>query len=136
MIKNKWIRLTAGTILGGFAGVSLNSSILPVVLTSVGFGDGFFIRWALGDYAAYSGLVWAVGGWSVAKAGFPKAGAIILGLLGIITGALLVAVTFHAQISIIVAGGVTGGVYGAIGGLLLGTILHQNDEAVEIGPED
>ena len=124
MIKRKWLRLTLGTILGGLAGLSLTSSILPAAVAATGVADSFFIRYALSDYAAHTTLVWAVGGWAVAKTGYPKFGAIILGLVGTISGVLLTIAALKATAALLLIGGLTGGFYGLIGGLLLGNVLQ------------
>jgi hypothetical protein len=134
MIKSKGIRLLLGTILGGFAGLSMTSSVLPTVLAMMGIGDSIFNRWILADYAAHSTLVWAVGGWAVVKMDNPKFGSLILGLVGAVSGALLMYVGFgqdQQQVELMLAGGVTGAGYGAIGGLLLGTVLRGPGEPAD-----
>ncbi|MBE0599616.1 MAG: hypothetical protein IH614_20440, partial [Desulfuromonadales bacterium] len=73
MIRKNAFRYFLGTLLGGFAGLSLTSSVLPSAFAGVGMIDQLFARWALSDYAAHTVLVWAVGGWAVARAGFPQA---------------------------------------------------------------
>ncbi len=128
MIKQKWIRLTLGAILGGFAGLSLTSSVLPTIVSTLGGGDSFFIRWALSDYAAHTTLLWAVGGWSVAKVGIPRAGAVILGVVGLCSGLLLGGVALGTQATLLLTTGLGGGAYGVLGGLLLGGMLRSDSE--------
>ncbi|WP_432822921.1 hypothetical protein [Trichloromonas sp.] len=123
MIKKWWFRYTLGTVLGGFAGLSLSSSVLPSVVSSVVEVESFFIRYALGDYAVHAALVWAFAGWVVAKTGVPKIAPIILGAVGLGSGFLLGYVGFGIESNLIIVCGVAGGGYGVIGGLLLGNVL-------------
>jgi hypothetical protein len=125
MMRKNWVRLTIGTVLGGFAGLSLTATILPTILASISMGDSMFIRWQLADYAAHSVLVWAIGGWGVAKVGDQKAGALILGLVGLSVGALLCLGVFGSAPKILAAMTLGGAAYGAVGGLLLGRILEK-----------
>ncbi len=125
MIKKNWFRLTLGTILGGFAGLSLTTSVLPLSLSLATGAESFFVRWTLGEYAAHSALIWAVGGWAVGKVGFPKAGALILALVGLASSLILCGIALGTDVKILVTAGLAGTFYGFIGGLLLGTVLQK-----------
>lgn len=131
MIKRRWVRLTLGVILGGAAGLSFNSSILPMAISTLGSTDSFFVRWALGEYAAYMTLLWAIGGWAVAKTGIPKAGAVILGIVGVASGLFLCYLALGTEMSLLLISAIAGGVYGLVGGALLGRILQGDDGTAE-----
>lgn len=125
MIKRPWLRKTLGTILGACAGLSLTSSILPAAFAGVGIADSFYTRWMIGEYAAPAVLVWAVGGWAVARVGMPKAGMLILGLVGALSGLLISSAGFGSGLPVLATGGIAGAFYGLVGGLLLGHILQD-----------
>lgn len=135
MIKQRWFRYVLGLVLGGFAGLSLASSVLPAVISSVVVVESFFIRYALGDYAGYAALVWAVGGFMVARTGVPKMAPFILGGVGLVTGLLLGYVGFGTGSNLVIICGVAGGGYGVIGGLLLGSVLAPPAEIDEVEPD-
>jgi hypothetical protein len=135
MIKNRMIRLGLGTILGGFAGLSLTSSILPTVLSTIGVGDPFFNRFALSGYAAHVTLVWALGGWISVRLDSPKLAMTVLGLVGVISGVALVMLSIGSSTSLLLAGGIAGGLYGMVGGLLIGTVF-RTPESHSSGPEE
>jgi MFS family permease len=138
MIKNRMIRLGIGTILGGFAGLSLTSTILPTVLSTLGIGDPFFNRFALSGYAAHVTLAWAFGGWVSVRLDRPKLAMTVLGLVGVISGIALVVLSFGSSTSLLLAGGIAGGLYGLVGGLLIGTVFRtpedQQTSSEEKGP--
>lgn len=125
--SKKILRLAGGVILGGFAGLSLTSSVLPGALSVAAQLDSFFVRWKLSDFAAHTSLVWAIGGWAVVKTGIPRAGALILGLLGLVSGALLAMGSFGNDLKLIALSALAAGFYGAIGGMLLGRVLCSSD---------
>jgi len=124
MFRRKWLRYTIGVILGGAAGLSLTSTILPMALSAAGMGESFPIRWALADYAAHTVIAWAVGAWLVARTGTPRTGAVILGAAGLASGALLCGLAFGTEPSWLLFTAVAGGAYGTVGGLLLGHVLQ------------
>lgn len=125
MIKNKPLRYLLGILLGGMAGLSFCLSVLPVALQMAGAGEQGFIGLVLSRYAVYSAMIWAVGGLSVARAGFLKAGMIIMGLVGMTTGGLLVGMAIQASGSFLAAGILSGLVYGLVGGMILGRIMTR-----------
>lgn len=121
------LKLVGGVILGGFAGLSLTSSVLPGALSVGAQLDNFFVRWKLSDFAAHTSLVWAVGGWAVVKTGIPRAGVLILGALGLISGVLLAVGAFGSDLKLVALSAIAGGCYGAVGGLLIGKVLGGSD---------
>lgn len=123
MIKNKLVRYLLGALLGGLAGLSFCISILPVALQLVGAGDQAYAVAALTEFAPYSALLWAVGGLSVARAGFLKAGMVIMAVVGLSAGLLLVARGIAPQGPFLMAGALSGLVYGLVGGMILGRVL-------------
>jgi di/tricarboxylate transporter len=125
MIKKPFIRHLMGLFLGGLAGLSFCISILPVALEITGAGTQAYLGMILSQYALYSALLWAVGGWSVARAGFMKAGVIIMAAVGVSSGGLLVARGIMPDPRYLLAGCLAGLVYGLVGGLLLGRVLSR-----------
>jgi hypothetical protein len=123
MISKTPLRYLLGTFLGAMAGLSFCLSILPVALELVGAGDQAFLGMVLSRFAVYSALVWGVGGFSTARAGFLKAGMITMGLVGVTTGGLLVGLAIQASVSFLAAGILAGLFYGVVGGMVLGRIL-------------
>lgn len=130
MINKRWLRLILGAILGGCAGLSLTTTILPLALSVAGLKEDFMVRWDLGGYAAHSVLVFAFGGWLVARIGSNRLGPVLLGAIGIACGGALGLVVYPGELEWAMFMAVAAGAYGAIGGLLLGLIL-QSPEAKE-----
>jgi ABC-type cobalamin transport system permease subunit len=124
MIKNPRIRLLLGIVLGGFAGVSLCVSILPLVLQMIGAGDQTALAYQLAPYIPHAALVWAVGGWAVARTGITVAGATILSIVGLVSGTLLAYFGLGSEARLLGGGAFGGAFYGFLGGLILGRILE------------
>lgn len=125
MIRNSLFRHLLGALLGGLAGLSFCLSILPVALEMGGAGDQVFLTAVLAPYALYSAMLWAVGGWATARAGFLTAGVIIMAVAGLASGALLVVRGIAPDPGFLAAGAAGGLVYGLVGGLLLGRVLAR-----------
>ena len=125
MIRNNPLRYLLGAFLAGLAGLSFCISVLPVALQIAGAGTQDYLGVILSQYAVYAALIWAVGGWSTARAGFLKAGMIIMGLVGVATGLILVAWGITPEPGYLAAGGLSGLVYGLVGGMILGRILEK-----------
>jgi hypothetical protein len=119
------LRPTAAVILGGFAGLSLTSNIIPSALSFAGIMDSFSARWDLGGYAVYSATVWAVGGWAAQKTGDKKLGAIILGSVGLASGLLFTGAGIGTETSTLLTGGGAALLYGAVGGMIIGDALRN-----------
>lgn len=118
-------RAVGATLLSSFAGLSLTSNIIPSALSMVGIQDSFTVRWALGGFAVYSMMAWAVGGWAAQKTGNKWLGAIILGLVGLATGLLFTGVGVGTNLKIMLAGGGAALLYGAIGGMIIADALQS-----------
>jgi len=124
-LKRIKLRSVGAVLLGGCAGLSLTASIIPTVMASLGLGDNFSTRWELAGYAVYAMMVWAVGGWAAQRTGSGKAGAVILGFVGLASGTLLTTTALGTDLPMLVAGGGAGMVYGIIGGMLIGSSLRN-----------
>ncbi len=118
-------RAIGATILSSFAGLSLTSNIIPSALTFTGIQDTFSVRWALGGFAVYSMMAWAVGGWAAQRTGSRMLGAIILGFVGLATGLLFTAVGIGTDLKIMLTGGGAALLYGAIGGMIIADALRS-----------
>jgi hypothetical protein len=118
-------RSVGATILASFAGLSLTSNVIPSAISTMGLMDSFSARWALGGFAVYSMMAWAVGGWAVQKTGDKKLGAIVLGSVGLTTGLLFTGVGISTDMNILLTGGGAALLYGAIGGMIIGDALRN-----------
>jgi len=127
-LKRIRLRSVGAVLLGGMAGVSLNSTILPTAISSFGQIDELTARWELGGYAVYSFMVWAVGAWAARKTENPAAGGAVLGMVGLVSGALLTTAAFGTGLPLLLAGAGTGLVYGAVGGMLIASSLREPAE--------
>jgi hypothetical protein len=121
------LRAVGATILSAFAGLSLTTTIIPTAMTSIVGVDSFTARWALGGFAVYSMMAWAVGGWAVQRTGSKWLGAAILGFVGLVTGLLFTGVGIGTEINLLLTGGGAGLLYGAVGGLIIGDALRSPD---------
>jgi len=119
------LRAVAATVLGSFAGLSLTSTIIPTAMTTMVGMDTFSARWFLGGFAVYAMMTWAVGGWAVQRSGNKWLGAVILGLVGLVTGLLFTGVGIGTELSVLLTGGGAGLLYGAVGGLIVGDALRS-----------
>lgn len=118
-------RSVGATILGAFAGLSLTSNVIPSALSLTGNMDSFSARWALGGFAVYSMMAWAVGGWAVQRTGDKKLGAIVLGSVGLISGLFFTGVGIGTEMNVLLTGGGAGLLYGAVGGMIIGDALRN-----------
>ena len=122
MIRNTHLRRLLGALLGGLAGVSFCLSILPMVMHMIGAGDETAVAYRLSPYLVYTVLVWAAGGWSVTRTAAPLAGAVILAVVGLVTGLLLAWFGLDHGVRLFAAGALGGLFYGFLGGLILSRV--------------
>lgn len=123
------LRPTGAVFLGGFAGLSLTTTILPTVISILGATDDFSARLDLAGFAVYSFLVWAVGGWAAQRTASAQAGAVILGLVGLVSAAIFAGLAYGAEKELILLCAAAGLAYGSIGGMLIAIALGENDNA-------
>ena len=123
------LRPTGAVILGGFAGLSLTASVLPTVISFLGATDDFSARLDLAGFAVYAFLVWAVGGWAAQRGTSAQAGAVILGLVGLVSAAIFTGLAYGAELELILLCAAAGLAYGSIGGMLIAIALGENDQA-------
>ncbi|HBA71270.1 MAG: hypothetical protein A2X82_19890 [Geobacteraceae bacterium GWC2_55_20] len=126
------LRSVGATLMGGFAGLSLTSNVIPSALSFTGTMDSFSARWSLGGYAVYSIMAWAVGGWAVQKTGDKKPGAIILGSVGLASGLLFTWAGIGTELDVLLTGSIAALLYGAIGGMIIGDALRNPPEDVHV----
>ena len=117
------LRPVAAVFLGGFAGLSLTSTILPTVISVLGFTDDFSARLDLAGFAIYSFMVWALGGWLCQRRASAQAGALILGLTGLLSAAIFAALAYGAAQEVLLICAAAGLAYGTFGGLLIAIAL-------------
>ena len=119
------LRAIGATFLGSFAGLSLTTTIIPTAMTTMTGMDTFSARWGLGGFAVYSMMAWAVGGWAAQRSGNKWLGAIIVGLVGLVTGLVFTGVGLGWEMNLLMAGGGAGLLYGAVGGLILADAMSS-----------
>ena len=117
------LRPVVAVFLGGFAGLSLTSTILPTVISILGVTDDFSARLDLAGYAVYSFMVWALGGWMCQRRASAQAGAVILGLIGLLSAAVFAALAYGAAQEVLLICAAAGLAYGTFGGLLIALAL-------------
>jgi len=123
------LRPTGAVILGGFAGLSLTTTILPSVLSMLGITDEFSARLDMAGFAVYSFLTWAIGGWAAQRRASPQGGAVILGLVGSVSAAIFAGLAYGAEKELILLCAAAGLAYGSIGGMLIAIALGENHNA-------
>jgi hypothetical protein len=123
MIRHRLVRLVLGLVLGACAGFSFTISVLPVVL-QLGRTDGqLALTRILLPLWPWSALLWAAAGLSAVRLGAPGPAAILMGIVGTASGAILVGLGPGGTLGSFALGLVSGLVYGGLGGLILGRVL-------------
>ena len=122
-MKKGPLRVALGVILGGCAGLSLITSIYPLLVGSISGVETFFVRLEVAGYASHTAILWALGGGAAARWGGAKMGAAALGACGLIAGAGLSFFVLQAALPVALAGTVGALAYGLVGGLILGTVF-------------
>lgn len=128
------LRSVGATILGGFAGLSLTSTIIPSAMEFTGIMDSFSARWGLGGMAVYSVLLWAIGGRAAQKIGDTKLGAMILGTVGLASGLFFTGYGIGTDVNTLLVGGGSALLYGAIGGMMITEALRNPPAADKKAP--
>ena len=123
------LRPVGAVFLGGFAGVSLTTTVLPEVIATLGVTDSFSARIDLAGYAVYSFLAWAFGGWVAQRTASTQAGGVVLGLVGLASGALFAFLAYGTQTELLLVCAAAGLAYGTVGGMLIAAALRGNDRS-------
>ena len=126
------LRPTGAVILGGFAGLSLTTTILPAAISILGVIDEFSARLDLAGFAVYSFMLWAIGGWVAQRRASAHAGAVILGLVGAVSAAIFAAMAYGAEkelLMILLLCAAAGLAYGTFGGMLIAMALGENNRS-------
>jgi hypothetical protein len=123
------LRSVGAVFLGGFAGLSLTTTVLPEVIATLGVTDSFSARIDLAGFAVYSFMLWAVGGWAAQRTASTQAGGVVLGLVGLVSGAIFAYLGFGAVTELLLACAAAGLAYGTVGGMLIAAALRRNDRA-------
>ncbi len=121
------LRSVGAVFLGGFAGLSLTATVLPEVIATLGVTDSFSARIDLAGYAVYSFILWAFGGWAAQRTASTQAGGVVLGLVGLVSGAIFAYLGFGAVTELLLACAAAGLAYGTVGGMLIAAALRRND---------
>ncbi len=123
MTNNRHVRHLLGIVLGGCAGLSFTISVLPVALKLGNIGDQLELTRAVAPLWPWAALLWAAGGLSAVRSGSALLAAVVLGIVGAASGALLVVFGPGAAAGPLAFGVIAGLVYGGLGGLIMGRVL-------------
>lgn len=123
------LRPVGAVFLGGFAGVSLTTTVLPEVIATLGVTDSFSARIDLAGYAVYSFMAWAFGGWVAQRTASTQAGGVVLGLVGLVSGGLFAFLAYGPLTELLLVCAAAGLAYGTVGGMLIAAALRGNDRA-------
>ena len=123
------LRPTGAVVLGGFAGLSLTTSVLPTIISTLGVTDSFSARIDLAGFAVYSIMLWAVGGWAAQRTASAQAGAVVLGLVGLASGATFAGLAYGAEKELLLLCAAAGLAYGTVGGMLIAIALGEKSRA-------
>ena len=123
------LRPTGAVVLGGFAGLSLTTSVLPTIISTLGVTDSFSARIDLAGFAVYSIMLWAVGGWAAQRTASAQAGAVVLGLVGLASGATFAGLAYGAEKELLLLCAAAGLAYGTFGGMLIAIALGEKSRA-------
>lgn len=134
MTSNRHVRYLLGIVLGGLAGFSFTISVFPYALGLRDARNVHLVLHAVNSMGPWLALVWAVGGWSVARlaarGGTPWMGGVTLGLVGGASGIALAVLRIGAATWPIGMGLLAGVVYGFAGGWILGRVTAAPDQSV------
>lgn len=119
------LRSVAAVFLGGCAGLSLTTTILPAAIEFMRVSDSFSARLDLAGFAVYAIMLWGVGGWAAKRTGSILGGAVVLGLVGLTSAALFTGMAYGAGTVSFLFCTFVGTVYGAIGGMLIAAALVE-----------
>lgn len=122
------LRPTGAAFLGACAGLSLTASVLPTVISFLEVTDSFSARFDLAGFAVYAVMLWAVGGWAAQRTSNALGGAIVLGLVGLVSSVVFIGLAYGAVQEMLLFGGAGGLAYGALGGMLIATALAEVKE--------
>lgn len=120
------LRGVGAVFLGGCAGLSLTTTVLPTVIETMGVKDSFSARIDLAGFAVYSVMLWGVGGWAARKTASTLGGGIIVGLVGLISAAVFTHMAYGAGVELLLLGGAAGMLYGTFGGMLIAAALGES----------
>jgi len=127
MMRKGPLRIAFGAILGGFAGLSLTTSILPLIVSLASEMEAFMVRFQLGGYASHMALLWGTAAGLVAWRGGPKLGAWLLGGSGLLSGAFLGFLGLGGTGPLMLVSMAGALAYGLIGGVILGSIFPSDE---------
>ncbi len=117
------IKLIIGFFFAGFAGLSFTTAIFPMAMSNIFEMYSIDLMLAVRGYGIPLALVWAVCGILIGRQGGTARGIVILGLCGLVCGAILGAFALAGSLPVIGVAAGTGLLYGGLGGAILGKAL-------------
>lgn len=119
------LRSVGAVFLGGCAGLSLLTTILPSLIEIARVTDSFSARLELAGFAVYAIMIWGVGGWAAKRTAHILGGGIVMGLAGLGSAALFTGIVYGANTQLVLLCAAGGMAYGAIGGMLIAAALAE-----------
>lgn len=117
------LRILIGVIMGGFAGLSFATAVVPIVVGQM--FDVYSVDLLLGvqDLALPLAVGWIVLAAIIAWQGGAWFGALVLGLGGALSGFILGQFGLGGDSSLVMVAALAGLIYGGIGGMIIGRAL-------------
>ncbi len=126
MMQRSMLRVLFGFAIGGFAGISMATGILPFVIGQLTELTSFEVLIFVRTFTLSVALLWAIGGGMIGWYGGLQMGTIILGVCGILGGLILGAFAMSGDAFVIAVSILTGLIYGGLGGALFGRIFPES----------
>ena len=132
MQKNGF-KLIIGFFFCLFAGLSLTTAVIPMVMSNVFDMYSMDLLLAVRGYSIPLALLWGAGGVFIAwQSSTTAKGAVTLGACGLVSGLVLGMFALAGSLAVIATAIGAGLIYGAIGGAILGkafSTIMNNSEA-------
>lgn len=119
-MQRSGLRTITGFFFGGFAGLSLTTAIIPLVMSNFFNLYSIDLLLSVRGFGIPLAIAWAVGGAVIGWYGGVRVGGTILGGLGLLSGIILGIFALGGDTAMVATCGLAGLAYGGIGGLILG----------------
>lgn len=120
------LRVMAGLMIGGLAGLSLATAIIPLVIGKFFNLYSIDLMLAVRGYGLSVAVLLAICGGLVGWFGGALTGALLLGGGGAIAGFILGAFAIGGDATLILLSTLTGLIYGGLGGLIVGKAFYPS----------
>ena len=125
-MQRSGLRMITGLFFGGFAGLSLTTAIIPLVMSNFFNLYSIDLLLAVRGFGIPLAVAWAIGGAAIGWFGGVRFGGAVLGGLGLLSGIILGAFALGGDVALVAASALAGLAYGGIGGLILGRAFPKS----------